>query len=283
MNDSTNLRRTALFDWHRDNGATLVDFAGWEMPVQYETGVIAEHLATRRRTGLFDVAHMGRYLFTGPDALAHLSYVLTNDPRGLKVGEAHYTFIGNENGGAVDDSYLYRIGEGEYLLVVNASNREKDWDWIAGHNELGSEMTDVSDDLGMISVQGPTATDVLLSALGDIDLPENKRNQLCVTHAGGHRLIIARTGYTGEASAFEVFPEADFTVELWKRLVAAGGVPNGLGARDSLRLEAGLPLYGHELGEDIDGNDIPLFANSLATWGVRGAPDDFIGQADLAR
>jgi aminomethyltransferase len=144
-------------------------------------------------------------------------------------------------------------------------------------------MLDVSEDFGMISVQGPTATDVILEALGEIDLPENKRNNLRITEVDGHRLIIARTGYTGESSAFEIFPECDFTVELWERLVAAGGVPVGLGARDSLRLEAGLPLYGHELGPDIDGNDIPVFANSLATWGVRGAGEGFVGHADMAR
>lgn len=276
-------RRTSLFDWHEGHGATIVDFAGWAMPVQYETGIIAEHMATRTRTGLFDVAHMGRYRFSGPGALDHLGLVLTNDPRGLDAGEAHYTFIGNETGGALDDAYLYCVGDDDYLLVVNADNRAKDWDWIAGHGEGDSGMIDVSDDLGMISVQGPTATDVITEALGDIGLPENKRNRLCAAVVDGHTLIIARTGYTGESSAFEVFPENDFTVELWERLVAAGGVPNGLGARDSLRLEAGLPLYGHELGLDMEGNDIPIFANSLATWGVRGSGDGFIGHTDLAR
>ncbi len=282
MNASTaDLRRTSLFDWHESHGATLVDFAGWEMPVQYETGTIAEHLATRRGAGLFDVAHMGRYRFTGPGVLNHLSRVLTNDPRGLSVGEAHYAFLGNETGGAVDDTYLYCVGVDDYLLVVNADNREKDWDWLAAHTVDGSNMVDVSDDLGMISLQGPTSTDVLREALGDIELPENKRNQLCIADVDGRPLVIARTGYTGESTAFELFPEADFTVELWERLVAAGAVPNGLAARDSLRLEAGLPLYGHELGADIDGNDIPIFANSLATWGVRGPGGEFIGHADL--
>src|SRR5665811_504774 len=199
MNDSTALRRTSLFEWQERHGATLVDFAGWEMPVQYNTGPIAEHLATRRSAGLFDVAHMGRYRFTGAEALAVLGHVLTNDPRALNVGEAHYTFIGNDSGGAVDDAYLYCVGDDDYILVVNADNRAKDWDWIAGHDEFGATMTDVSDDLGMISLQGPASTDVLLEALGDIELPENKRNQLCVTETDGHPLIIARTGYTGEA------------------------------------------------------------------------------------
>ncbi len=275
-------RRTSLYEWHESHGATIVDFAGWEMPVQYEAGIIAEHLATRRGTGLFDVAHMGRYRFTGPNALDHLGSVLTNDPRGLKVGEAHYTFIGNENGGAVDDAYLYCIGDADYLLVVNADNRQKDWDWIAARNDAGSEMVDVSDDFGMISVQGPMSTDVILEALGEIELPENKRNRLCSAEIDGHRLIIARTGYTGESTAFEIFPESGFIVALWERLVAAGGTPVGLGARDSLRLEAGLPLYGHELGLDADGNDIPAFANSLAAWGIRGSGDGFVGHDDFA-
>ena len=120
---TTQPSRTSLYEWHESHGATIVDFAGWAMPVQYETGIIAEHLATRRGTGLFDVAHMGRYRFTGPYALEHLGRVLTNDPRGLNVGEAHYTFIGNEHGGAVDDAYLYCVGDDDYILVVNADNR----------------------------------------------------------------------------------------------------------------------------------------------------------------
>lgn len=285
MTDSTtaHLRRTVLYEWHEAHGATLVDFAGWEMPVQYETGIIAEHLATRRHSGLFDVSHMGRFLFTGPKAQAHLGYVLTNDPRALHPGEAHYTYIANESGGALDDAYLYRLADDEYLLVVNADNRTKDWDWIAGHNHYGSTMEDASDELSMISLQGPAATDVLLEAAPGVELPESKRNQLAVTTLDNQRLVIARTGYTGESIAFELMVERDLAVGLWERLVAAGAAPVGLGARDSLRLEAGLPLYGHELGEDIDGNDIPIFTNPLAPLGVRLRPDEFIGQAALAR
>lgn len=276
-------RRTPLYEWHSANGGTIVDFAGWEMPVQYESGIIAEHLATRRSAGLFDVSHMGRFRLTGPDAENHLSHVLTNDPRGLEPGTAHYTYIANENGGALDDAYLYRLAAEDFLLVVNAGNLEKDWDWIASHNSFGSSLVDVSSDFGMVSLQGPNATEVLRGAFGDVQLPDNKRNQLCVSEVDGHQLIIARTGYTGESSAFEMFPDHQFIVELWERLVAAGAIPVGLGARDSLRLEAGLPLYGHELGEDPSGNDIPIFSNSLAPFGVRHAREDFIGQAALAR
>lgn len=278
------LSRTVLHDWHLGHGARMVDFAGWEMPVQYPTGTIAEHLATRRSSGIFDICHMGRFRIRGPHAEEHLGYVLTNDPRGLRVGEAHYTFIANEGGGAVDDAYLYRIGGDDYLLVVNAANREKDWEWLVGHNHQGAELADVGEELGMISAQGPAATEVLLQALGDIALPENKRNRLTVAEVGGRPLVIARTGYTGEPIGFEMFPERRATVELWERLVAAGALPSGLGARDSLRLEAGFPLYGHELGEDPEGREIPIFANSLAAWAVRAsASSPFIGQEDLAR
>lgn len=279
---TSGLRRTVLYDWHSDNGATLVDFAGWEMPVQYETGTIAEHLATRRRSGLFDVSHMGRFRFAGPNAQAHLGYVLTNDPKALSPGEAHYTYIANETGGALDDAYLYRLGDEDFLLVVNADNRSKDWDWIADRNQSGSVMEDLSDELAMISLQGPAATDVLLGAMPGLALPDSKRNQLIVTDLDGRPFVVARTGYTGEAIAFELMVGSDRAVDIWERLVAAGAVPVGLGARDSLRLEAGLPLYGHELGLDVDGNDIPIFSNALATFGVRVHPGEFIGSAELA-
>ncbi|MFQ5554895.1 MAG: glycine cleavage system aminomethyltransferase GcvT, partial [Acidimicrobiia bacterium] len=278
------LLHTELHSWHESHQAKLVDFEGWEMPVSYDAGTIAEHLATRRSAGLFDVSHMGRFRITGDRAVAHLEYVLTNDPRGLDVGQAHYTFIATEQGGAVDDAYLYRVGDDDYLLVVNAANRSKDWEWLNQHNKPGATMEDVSDDLAMVSLQGPLATTVLLEALGEIELPDHKRNRLISTDASGRRLIIARTGYTGEPIGFELFPHREDAVEMWERLVAAGAVPAGLGARDSLRLEAGFPLYGHELGEDRDGVEIPIFANSLAAWAVRAeASSPFIGQPDLAR
>lgn len=261
----------------------MVEFAGWEMPVRYGVGPIAEHLATRRRAGLFDIGHMGRFRIAGPNAVEHLSHVLTNDPRGLRVGEAHYTFIASETGGAIDDAYLYRVDEEEFLLVVNAANRVEDWDWLTRHNHHDSTLTDASDELGMIALQGPAATDILRGAFGDIELPDNKRNKLCGTHIDGWHVVVSRTGYTGETSAFELFAGQEHTVEVWERLIAAGATAAGLGARDSLRLEAGLPLHGHELGDDINGDEIPIFANALAAWAVRSAPEDFIGQVDLAR
>jgi aminomethyltransferase len=279
------LRKTILHGWHAQHGARMVDFGGWDMPVQYKTGSIQEHLATRRHAGLFDVSHMGRFDFTGPGAEDFLLQVLTNSARTLAPGEAHYTFIATETGGAVDDAYLYRLAEDRFLLVVNAANRVKDWNWLVGHRTDGAfEMTDLSEELGMISLQGPHAGSILEQVFDKTDLPENKRNRLSVATAEGHEVIIARTGYTGEAVCFELFPKADFTVALWQRLADLGALPVGLGARDSLRLEAGLPLYGHELGEDPEGREIPIFANPVAAFAVRFTDHgEFIGKIALGQ
>ena len=279
------LRQTVLHDWHAANGAKMVDFGGWDMPVQYKSGTIREHLATRRHAGLFDVTHMGRYEFRGSGAEAYLCSVLTNNARALAPHHAHYTFIANEAGGAIDDAYLYRLAEDRFLLVVNAANRDKDWQWLEQHRGRHDvEMRDVSDELGMISLQGPHASMLLEQIVGKAQLPENKRNWLGVATADGGEVIIARTGYTGEAVGFELFPETGRTVALWERLVDLGAVPVGLGARDSLRLEAGLPLYGHELGEDPEGREIPIFANPMAAFAVRvGGTGDYMGKAALER
>ena len=279
------LRETALHDWHAEHGAKMVDFAGWDMPVQYKTGVIQEHLATRRHAGLFDISHMGRFEATGPDSEDFLLGVLTNDARALRPGEAQYTFIADEAGGAVDDAYLYRLGDERFLLVVNAANREKDWQWLAAHKSSSrATLTDVSDALLMISLQGPHSESILEQVVAKAELPENKRNRLSVARSDGHELIVARTGYTGESVCFELFVEAGQTAHLWQRLVALGAVPVGLGARDSLRLEAGLPLYGHELGPDPEGGEIPIFANALAMFAVRTSDShDYVGRAALER
>ena len=281
----TNLQTTVLHDWHAENGGKLVDFAGWDMPVQYQSGTIQEHLATRRHAGLFDVSHMGRYEFSGPGAEDYLLHVLTNNARALGPGEAHYTFIATETGGAVDDAYLYRLAAERFLLVVNAGNRAKDWDWLEAHRDgRPVEMSDVSEDLGMIALQGPHASSLLEQIVGRAALPENKRNHLSVAPFGGGELIVARTGYTGEAVCFELFPARGDTLELWRKLLALGAVPVGLGARDSLRLEAGLPFYGHELGADPDGREIPIFANPVASVAVRFAEHhEFVGKAALVR
>ena len=274
---------TVLHDWHAEHGGKMVDFAGWRMPVQYKPGIIAEHLATRRGAGLFDVSHMGRYRVTGPGAEGFLLAVLTNNASGLEPGQAQYTFISNETGGVIDDAYLYRLGREDFLLVVNAGNRTVDWDWLRGYLPPdGVTLADQSADLAMISLQGPSSSDVLTQLVDARALPENKRNRIAVVDFDASDLIVARTGYTGESVCFELFPPSRVATTLWERLVEAGATPVGLGARDSLRLEAGLPLYGHELGPGPDGREIPLFANSLARFAVRRSADTrFVGDTAL--
>ena len=277
-------RRTVLHDWHVGAGAKMIDFGGWDMPVQYPSGIIQEHLATRRRAGLFDVSHMGRFRITGSSAEAFLLKVLTNNARALAPGHAQYTFLAGETGGAIDDAYLYKLDETDFLLVVNASNRAKDWAWLQAHNSFDARLEDVSEELAMISLQGPRSSEILEKVIGAAALPEHKRNRLTAAQADGHRVIVARTGYTGEAMCFELFVDSDRALTTWGRLVGHGAAPCGLGARDSLRMEAGLPLYGHELGVDPEGREIPIFANALAAFAVRPEGlDGYVGQEPLER
>ncbi len=277
------LLETVLHEWHAANGGKMVAFGGWHMPVQYADGIIQEHLETRRRAGLFDVSHMGRFRLTGDGAEEFLCRTLTNDAALLATGEAQYTMIANENGGAVDDAYLYKLAEADFLLVVNASNKDKDWHWLNGLNQGGAPLRDISDEMAMIALQGPTAAEWLGQIVGPAALPDDKRNRLATVEVDGAPLIIARTGYTGEAVCFELFPQTDRAVSLWQRLIDLGAEPIGLGARDSLRLEAGFPLYGHELGEDVEGREIPIFAIALANFAVRASGDmAFVGAEALA-
>ena len=282
---SAPLRKTPLHDWHRANGGRMVEFAGWEMPVQYRTGIVAEHLATRRNAGLFDVSHMGRLRFRGPGAETALGRVLTNDAAALSTGHAHYTFIANEHGGAVDDAFLYRFATDDFLLVVNASNRARDFEWIAERLEGDVHLTDESEAIAMLALQGPGSERILESIVPAGSLPERRRNCHATVRFEGTDLVVARTGYTGERICFELFTQAERVESLWSRLATMGAAPAGLGARDSLRLQAGLPLFGHELGADPEGVEIPIFANALARFGVRrpGGGLDYVGRAALER
>jgi aminomethyltransferase len=283
--NETGLRETVLHEWHVAHQGKMVPFGGWDMPVQYKAGIIREHLATRRGCGLFDVSHMGRFMVRGKGAQAFLLNVLTNSARALQIGQAQYTVIATDTGGAVDDAYLYRLAEDEYLLVVNASNRDKDWDWLSEHNHQPDvSMENVSEELGMISLQGPTSAHLMEQIVATRELPESKRNWLCTVNIDDHPVIVARTGYTGESAGFELFSGRDYTVALWEKLIALGAAPIGLGARDSLRLEAGLPLYGHELGDDAEQREIPVFANDLARFAVRTTDEgDYVGRQALER
>ena len=295
------LKRTPFYERHVAAGARLVDFAGWEMPVQYPAGIIAEHLATRRGVGLFDVSHMGRFVVGGRDAVPFLQHVLTNNCEALDPLQAQYTIVPTETGGAVDDAYLYRFVEDEYLLVVNAANREKDWahfqSFVADFADLRLE--DRSNEIAMLALQGKTAREILADLLAAGRLPEPLRNELSVAKlraggasqaggasgAGAVEVRVGRTGYTGEPLCFELFVAAEEGPALWDALVAAGAEPVGLGARDTLRLEAGLPLYGHELGIDPEGNEIPIMSCPLASFAVSLSPrkGDFVGRAALER
>jgi aminomethyltransferase len=286
MNES---RRTLFYDRHKALGAKIVEFGGWDMPIQYTAGIVQEHLATRKGAGLFDVSHMGRFIIRGARALAFLQHVLTNNAEALDgspVG-AQYTVIPNEAGGAVDDAYLCRFDEEEYLLVVNASNRRKDWEHLqaqAGTFE-GVELIDLTEQMVMLALQGPASQDLLEQLVESGHLPEPVRNAVAVVTIGGARVKVSRTGYTGEPLCFELFAEREDGLALWDLLVERGATPVGLGARDTLRLEAGLPLYGHEFGRDPKGKEIPILAVPLTRFALSLAPNkgEFVGRGALQR
>ncbi len=282
------VRRTPLYERHVALGAKIVEFGGWDMPVQYPRGILEEHLATRRGAGLFDVCHMGRFRVRGRGALGLLQHALSNDAAALRPGRAQYTMIPDEQGGARDDAYLYQLGEADYLLVVNASNRQADWDYLRplSARAADAELTDASEELAMLSLQGPQSERLLAELLGAGALPEAGRNRLrAVPGLGGTTVIVASTGYAGEALGCELFLPAGLAASTWDRLLSLGAVPVGLGARDTLRLEAGLPLYGHELGTDPEGRPIPIFACPLARFAVslEQAKGEFAGKEALAR
>jgi aminomethyltransferase len=237
------LRRTPLYEEHVEAGAKLVPFAGWEMPVQYE-GVIAEHRAVRTDAGVFDVSHMGELEVEGPKAEEFLQRVLSNDVARLAVGDAQYTLLTNEQGGVIDDLIVYRTDELRYLLVVNAANREADFEWLKEHDLRGSEVRDVSDDYALLAVQGPRA----LERLG---LPHGKAFTWERGELDGIEVMINRTGYTGEEGV-ELMTPADDGPALWRAILARGVVPCGLGARDTLRLEVCYPLHGNDIGPERD-------------------------------
>jgi glycine cleavage system T protein (aminomethyltransferase) len=247
------LRRTPLYEEHKAAGARLVGFAGWEMPVQYE-GIKAEHEAVRNRVGLFDVSHMGEVVFRGPQAEEAVQRLVTRDVSRLAVGQAGYAAVCYESGGTVDDVLVYRTPD-DFLVVVNASNREKDVEHFRRHTgDLDVEVADESDDWALLALQGPEAAG-LLQNFTETDLSVIKYYRYEVGEVDGSYTMISRTGYTGE-DGFELFVRTDDAPRLWRRLVEAGAAPAGLGARDTLRLEAGMCLYGNEL----DAKTTPLEA-----------------------
>lgn len=245
------MKKTALYEIHKALGAKLVPFAGYQMPVQYE-GVNAEHLTVRKGVGVFDVSHMGEFLIEGPNALALIQSVSSNDASVLSIGKAQYSCLPNTKGGIVDDLIIYRLEENAYLLVVNASNIEKDWQWISANNEVGAKMTNISNDYSLLAIQGPMAIEAM-QILTSIDLKALKFYHFEISDfAGIQNVIISATGYTG-SGGFEIYCKNADVEQLWNQVFEAGakyGIkPIGLAARDTLRLEMGYCLYGNDINE----------------------------------
>lgn len=271
------MQTTPLTDWHRQHHAKMMEFGGYLMPVEYPTGILAEHAAVRQRVGVFDVSHMGEFTVGGRRAGEFLDFVVTNRPSGLEIGQALYTPMCYPHGGTVDDLLVYRLDEQRFMMVVNAANIDKDWDWL---NQVRQEWTDVelenqSQDVGLIALQGPQAL-ALIEPLADQSVADIPYYHARRQQVAGVTALVSRTGYTGE-DGFELYLPSAETLRVFDQLVQNGAVPAGLGARDTLRLEARLPLYGHELGEDIT----PLQAG-LGVF-VKWDKKSFIGQEALAR
>lgn len=270
------VRKTPLYDEHVALGARMVDFAGWQMPVQY-TGIIEEHNAVRSGVGIFDVSHMGEFRFFGAEAETGLQRIITNDLAKLShVGDALYTAMCDEDGGIIDDLIVYRSGDLEFLVVANAANRETDWDWITAHLPESVEAVDESDRTALIAVQGPGALAVV-GELAEASWSPPDRFELNEVDLGTVGALAARTGYTGE-DGIEVFCHASNAVALWRLLLSFPEVvPCGLGSRDTLRLEMGYPLYGSDMDRGVD----PISA--ALGWVVPSTKSGFIGAEAIGR
>jgi glycine cleavage system T protein len=272
-----NLKRTPFYEWHKAQGARLVPFAGWEMPLQYSLGPTAEHHLVRRGAGLFDVSHMGRFDVRGGRAGEFLDFVLSADISGMGDFQSRYALACREDGGILDDVFVYRRALDRFLVVANASNAERDFAWFRRHaGSFRIELRDISCESAMIAFQGPLALDILAACVKGFVPPE--RFFFRALDLGGAACMVARTGYTGE-DGVEIVVAADKAVGVWETLLragsAAGAGPVGLAARDSLRFEAGFPLYGHELFEGVT----PVEAGLL--WAC-GLSKNFIGRDAIA-
>jgi aminomethyltransferase len=311
--------RTVLYESHKALGARMVEFGGWDMPLQYPSGVIEEHLNTRMDAGIFDVSHMGRFIIRGANALPFVQHVLTNNAEALDLAPtgAQYTLIANETGGAVDDAFLYRFIDGEYLLVVNAANRKRDWEHLQLYKNLfdGIELIDLTYNMAMMALQGPKSRAMLESvarcstrrmetlnsddicaeandgsherfrSLLALGLPGPFRNAVGIVTIAGARVMVGRTGYTGEPLGFELFVDKENAPMIWDLFLEKGARPIGLAARDTLRLEASLPLFGNEYGYDHESKEIPCFAVPICKMAVSFSPlkGEFIGRSALAK
>jgi aminomethyltransferase len=273
----SHLKRTALHDCHLESGAKMVGFAGWDMPVHYSS-LLTEHRAVRRAAGLFDVSHMGEIRVTGPHAETFLQGLTPNDVSRLTPGAAHYSALLSDAGTFIDDLLVYRLSDGDFMLVVNAANREADMAWVSSHAPGGIAVDDVSDSTALLSLQGPRAA-AILDPLTPCDLPAIRYYRFVDGEVSGAPALISRTGYTGE-DGFEIYLEPDSAPGVWRDILDSGSreglLPAGLGARDTLRLEAGLALYGHEIDRSTTPFEVGL------GWVVKMKKGDFVGRNALA-
>jgi aminomethyltransferase len=268
------IQKTSLHEAHLVLKAKMAPFAGFDMPLQY-TSVKEEVLAVRNEAGVFDVSHMGEFLVTGPDAVNFVDYIMTNDFKNAEVKKAVYSPLCRDNGTVIDDLIAYKLAEDRILICVNASNIDKDWNWISSKTKnFKIDLKNLSDDYSLLAIQGPKAEPILksLGILGNSDFPYYS---ILETAYEGEKLIIARTGYTGE-DGFEVFSSHNFAKKFWNQLLNLGVKPCGLASRDVLRLEVCYPLYGHELTDEVTPLDAGL------AWTVKLEKDNFIGKAALA-
>jgi aminomethyltransferase len=270
--------KTPLYDLHIKYGGKIVPFAGYLLPVQYETGITAEHMAVRTGVGLFDVSHMGEVMLEGTHALKNVQNLVTNNCEGMYDGQVRYSPMCNENGGVVDDLLIYRKGENSYLIVINAANHDKDVAWIKSRLSGDVSFKDISSDIAQLALQGPKAKDVLIKLTDESRLPVKYYSFVENIDIGGITCLVSKTGYTGE-NGYELYTDNKYASTLWEKLMQAGRefglIPCGLGARDTLRLEAGMPLYGHEMNDKITPLETGLgFFTKLDK-------SDFIGKAAI--
>ncbi len=271
-------KSTPLLEIHKKLGAEMTEFGGWNMPFQY-TSIMDEHIATRTAAGLFDICHMGEIEISGEKALDFVQKIITNDASKLKIGDALYSCMCYENGGTVDDLCVFKLAEDRYMIVVNAANTGKDYNWMAKNRIEGAEITDVSDSTAKLDIQGPKA-EKILQKVTDIDLSRIKRFTFVRANVGGIKTFVSRTGYTAEFG-FELIFDRRLAVKMWNALLAEGKAdglkPIGLGARGTLRTEACYSLYGHEL------NDVITPVEAGLGWVVKEDKPDFIGKEVLAK
>lgn len=275
MTVSAEVRKTPIYERHIELGAKMVDFHGWMMPIQYK-GIIQEHLAVRKNAGIFDASHMGEIDIKGKDAYVFVQYLITNNLDKIGPGRAIYTHMCNENGGIVDDLIVYMFSREYFILVVNASNTEKDFNWVNSHKEkYNTVIEDISDKIALIALQGPNAYKILEKFLNN-SLSKLGRLHFQEFLVRGNKIIVSRTGYTGE-DGFELFTDADKGAWLWNELMKFDPCPVGLGARDTLRLEKWYPLYGN----DIDESTTPIEAGII--WAIDFNKGNFIGRDALLK